>query len=101
MGVAPTIDDVQPVANETRDRIITGAITVIPFIALFVVGWQLWNEALGWGDLIVFAVCYVLTGLGVTFRMGRARMGVIGSAFQIREAPPEDPPEPAPVVSDY
>src|SRR5262245_30569442 len=37
--VAPTLDDVQPVENETRDRIITGAVTAIPFVALFVVGW--------------------------------------------------------------
>jgi hypothetical protein len=36
-----------------------------------------------------------LKGRGVTFRLGRARMGVIGAAFQIREAPPEEPPEPA------
>jgi stearoyl-CoA desaturase (Delta-9 desaturase) len=64
--VAPTVDDIQPVENETRDRILTGAITAIPFAALIVVGWQLWNEALHWGDLVVFAVCYVLTGLGVT-----------------------------------
>jgi stearoyl-CoA desaturase (Delta-9 desaturase) len=64
--VAPTVDDIQPVENETRDRILTGAITAIPFVALIVVGWQLWNEALHWGDLVVFAICYVLTGLGVT-----------------------------------
>jgi stearoyl-CoA desaturase (delta-9 desaturase) len=36
-----------------------------------VVGWQLWNEALHWGDLIVFAVCYVLTGFGVTIGFHR------------------------------
>jgi stearoyl-CoA desaturase (delta-9 desaturase) len=64
--VAPTAEDVQPVANETRDRIITGAVTVIPFVALFVVGWQLWNDLLHVSDLIVFAICYVITGLGVT-----------------------------------
>jgi stearoyl-CoA desaturase (delta-9 desaturase) len=64
--VTTTVDDIQPVENETRDRILTGAITAIPFAALIVVGWQLWNEALHWGDLVVFAVCYVLTGLGVT-----------------------------------
>ena len=44
--VAPTAQDVQPVANETRDRIATGIVTAVPFIALFVVGWQLWNDAL-------------------------------------------------------
>jgi stearoyl-CoA desaturase (Delta-9 desaturase) len=58
--------EVQPVANETRDRIITGAVTAIPFAALFVVGWQLWNDALRWSDLIVFGICYIATGLGVT-----------------------------------
>jgi stearoyl-CoA desaturase (Delta-9 desaturase) len=64
--VAPTAQDVQPVANETRDRIATGIVTAVPFIALFVVGWQLWNDALHGSDLIVFAICYVATGLGVT-----------------------------------
>jgi stearoyl-CoA desaturase (Delta-9 desaturase) len=64
--VAPTADDVQPVANETLDRFLTGTITAIPFAALIVVGWQLWNEALHVSDLIVFAICYVITGLGVT-----------------------------------
>jgi stearoyl-CoA desaturase (delta-9 desaturase) len=63
---APTADDIQPVENETRDRIITGAISAIPFAALFVVGWQLWNDALRWSDLVVFGICYVATGLGVT-----------------------------------
>jgi stearoyl-CoA desaturase (Delta-9 desaturase) len=63
---APTADDIQPVANETRDRIITGTVTAVPFAALVVVGWQLWNDALRWSDLIVFAMCYVATGLGVT-----------------------------------
>jgi stearoyl-CoA desaturase (Delta-9 desaturase) len=62
----PSPDDVQPVHNETRDRIITGTVTVLPFIALFVVAWQLWNDALRWSDLIVFALCYVATAMGVT-----------------------------------
>jgi stearoyl-CoA desaturase (delta-9 desaturase) len=64
--VAPTATDVQPVQNETRDRIITGAVTAIPFAALIIVGWQLWNEALHWSDIAVFVICYLLTGLGVT-----------------------------------
>jgi stearoyl-CoA desaturase (delta-9 desaturase) len=64
--VAPTANDVQPVANERLDRFLTGTITALPFVALFVVGWQVWNEALHWSDIIVFAICYVLTGFGVT-----------------------------------
>jgi stearoyl-CoA desaturase (Delta-9 desaturase) len=62
----PSQDDVQPVENETRDRIITGTVTALPFIALVVVGWQLWNDALRWSDVIVFLICYVFTALGVT-----------------------------------
>jgi stearoyl-CoA desaturase (Delta-9 desaturase) len=60
------IGEVQPVANETRDRIITGTVTALPFLALIVVGWQLWNDALRWSDVIVFLICYVATALGVT-----------------------------------
>ena len=63
---APTADDIQPVANETRDRIVTGTITALPVIALFVVAWQVWNEALYWSDIAVFFLCYVATAMGIT-----------------------------------
>ena len=59
-------DDVQPVANETLDRFLTGTITVLPIVSLGVVGWQLWEQALHTSDLIVFAIVYPLTGLGIT-----------------------------------
>src|SRR5215467_11258280 len=87
-------DDVQPVANERLDRFLTGAITVLPILCLGLVGWQLWASLLGWSDLIVFAIMYVLTGLGVTvgfhrlfthraFKTGkavRATLAILGSA---------------------
>jgi len=57
---------VQPVEHETRDRIITGLVTILPLVALGVAGWQVWAELLGWHDVMVFGVMYVLTGLGVT-----------------------------------
>ncbi len=59
-------DDVQPSANETLDRTLTGLITVLPFLGLGVVAWQLWNSALGWSDIIVFAIVYTVTTLGIT-----------------------------------
>jgi stearoyl-CoA desaturase (Delta-9 desaturase) len=62
----PGPDDIEPVANETRDRIITGTVTALPLIALGVAVWQCWNGLLQWHDVVVFAVTYVLTGLGVT-----------------------------------
>jgi stearoyl-CoA desaturase (delta-9 desaturase) len=64
---APTQrDDVQPVANENLDRFLTGTVTVLPVLALGLVAWQVWSELLGWSDIVVFAVMYVITGLGVT-----------------------------------
>jgi stearoyl-CoA desaturase (Delta-9 desaturase) len=62
----PTEDHVEPVLHETRDRIITGTVTVVPFLALGVVGWQVWAELLHWRDIAVFASLYLVTGLGVT-----------------------------------
>src|ERR1700748_593883 len=93
-ATASTRDDVQPVANENLDRFLTGTITVLPILALGVVAWQVWSELLGWSDLIVFAIMYVLTGLGITvgfhrlfthrsFKTGktvRAILAVLGSA---------------------
>jgi stearoyl-CoA desaturase (delta-9 desaturase) len=59
-------DDIQITEHETRDRIITGTITGLPFLALIVVCWQTWQGWLHWSDLAVLGIIYVLTGLGVT-----------------------------------
>ena len=59
-------DDVEPTANETLDRTLTGLVTALPVLGLGLVGWQLWGSALGWSDVIVFLIMYVITGLGVT-----------------------------------
>lgn len=62
----PTPEDVEPVANETLDRTLTGLITALPFLGLGFVVWQTWASALHWSDVIVFAIVYVACGLGVT-----------------------------------
>jgi stearoyl-CoA desaturase (delta-9 desaturase) len=93
-GPAAVPADVQPVLNETRDRIITGIVTVAPFLALGVACWQTWSDLLHWRDVLVFGVMYIATGLGVTVgfhrlfthrsfatsRAMRAIFGVLGSA---------------------
>ena len=63
--------DIELTEHETRDRIITGTITGLPFIALFVVCWQTWQGWLHPSDLVVLGVMYVLTGLGVTVGLHR------------------------------
>jgi stearoyl-CoA desaturase (Delta-9 desaturase) len=62
----PKPSDIQPAEHETLDRIITGLVTVLPILFLGVAAWQLWNKALHWHDLTVFAIVYVATGLGIT-----------------------------------
>jgi stearoyl-CoA desaturase (delta-9 desaturase) len=62
----PGVDDVEPCEHETRDRIITGTVTVLPVLCLLIVAWQVWGEWLGWNDIFVFLIMYVLTGLGIT-----------------------------------
>jgi stearoyl-CoA desaturase (delta-9 desaturase) len=61
-----TQDDVEPVENEALDRFLTGTVTVLPVLGLLVVAWQVWGDALGISDLVVFAIMYVLTGFGIT-----------------------------------
>jgi stearoyl-CoA desaturase (delta-9 desaturase) len=62
----PQPSDIQPVEHETRDRIITGLVTLLPFLALGLAAWQVWGSALHWSDLLLFFGMYVITGLGIT-----------------------------------
>jgi stearoyl-CoA desaturase (delta-9 desaturase) len=62
----PTADDIQPTDNETLDRFLTGTVTVVPFLALFIVGWQVWGSWLHWSDIAVFFITYIPIGLGIT-----------------------------------
>ena len=89
-GTSSLASAVQPVEHETRDRIITGALTIIPFLMLGFVAWQLWGDWLNWSDFVVFALVYIPTGLGITvgfhrlfthrsFKTGPAMRGVIGA----------------------
>ena len=67
----PGSDDVQPVSFQTLNRVLTGLITVGPMVALGFVAWQLWDGLLHGSDLVVFAIMYLLTGLGVTVGLHR------------------------------
>jgi stearoyl-CoA desaturase (Delta-9 desaturase) len=86
--------ETEPVLHETRDRIITGVVTIVPFLALIAGCWQAWANLLHWSDVAVFGIMYVATGLGITvgfhrylthrsFKTGRALravFAVLGSA---------------------
>src|SRR3954449_2961222 len=81
-------NDIQPVAHETADRIITGLVTGLPFLALAAAAWRVWDGLLRPSDVAVFVILYSLTGLGVTvgfhrllthrsFKTGRVVRGVL------------------------
>jgi stearoyl-CoA desaturase (delta-9 desaturase) len=55
-----------PVAHPIVDRVATAVMTLVPALAL---GWGVvsaWGGSLHWQDLVVFAISYLLTGIGVT-----------------------------------
>ena len=66
MASAVCAQDIEPCANERLDRIVTGTVTVVPFLLLGVAAWHAWASLLQWHDVVVFGVMYVLTGLGIT-----------------------------------
>jgi len=94
MSTAAPAADVQPTEHEALDRTLTGLVTALPMVALGIAVWQSWAGLLHWADLGVFAIMYVLTGLGVTvgfhrllthrsFKTGRVVRGglaILGSA---------------------
>jgi stearoyl-CoA desaturase (delta-9 desaturase) len=90
----PGAADVEPVANESLHRTLTGLVTALPMVALGIAVWRSWEGLLHPSDIAVFAILYALTGVGVTvgfhrlfthrsFKTGpvvRATLGILGSA---------------------
>ena len=85
--------DMIPIEHESSDRIVRTIVFVLPPAALCVAGWLAWGGALHWQDLLVLAITYTFTGLGITVgyhrlfrhrsfktsRPLRALLGVLGS----------------------
>ena len=55
-----------PLEHETTDRVVRTLVFAVPPAALVAVGWLAWGGTLHWQDLLVLAITYTLTGLGVT-----------------------------------
>ena len=54
------------IVHETSERVVRTLVIAVPFVALVGGGWLAWGGSLYWHDLLVLAVMYTLTGLGVT-----------------------------------
>jgi len=89
----PRAAETIPIVHETYDRVVRIIVFGAPPAALALVGWWSWSAMLHWQDLVVLAITYTLTGLGVTvgyhrlfthrsFKTGRALralLAVLGS----------------------
>ena len=54
------------IENETSERVVRLMVFGVPPAALAVAGWLAWGGTLHWHDLVVLAITYTLSGLGVT-----------------------------------
>ena len=87
-------DDSVAIEHETLDRLASVVVTVVPLALLGVAILVAWGGALHWRDLVVLAISYILTGVGITVgyhrlfthrsfktsRLLRALFAVLGSA---------------------
>jgi stearoyl-CoA desaturase (delta-9 desaturase) len=68
MSVAPAYPQAR-FAESTRGyvfKIVMVTVVVAPFLALLVALWQLWDRAVGWGDVLLLIGTYIPVSLGVT-----------------------------------
>ena len=60
------VADTIPIEHETSERLVRTMVVGVPVAALIVGGWLAWGGTLHWHDLVVLAITYTLSGLGIT-----------------------------------
>jgi stearoyl-CoA desaturase (delta-9 desaturase) len=60
------IAEMVPIEHETSERVVRTVVVALPAAALGLGGWFAWGGALHWQDLLVLAITYALSGLGIT-----------------------------------
>jgi stearoyl-CoA desaturase (delta-9 desaturase) len=60
------VAEVIPIEHEMSERIVRTLIVGVPALALAVGAWLAWGGTLHWQDLVVLAITYTFTGLGIT-----------------------------------
>ena len=57
---------IDPVEHPLIDAAATAVVTVAPALGLGWAAWEAWGGLLTWQDLVVFAITYLLAGIGIT-----------------------------------
>ena len=60
------VAELVPIEHETRERLVNAAAIGLPVAALVAAGGLAWGGTLHWQDLVVLAIVYALTGVGIT-----------------------------------
>ena len=55
MTTPPATAHVAPIQHERVHAAASAIVTAVPFLCLGFVAWQVWDRALHWHDLVVFA----------------------------------------------
>lgn len=55
-----------PTGNLHADQVASAVVTIVPLLLLVWAGVLAWDSALHWQDLVVLAITYLLTGVGIT-----------------------------------
>jgi stearoyl-CoA desaturase (delta-9 desaturase) len=65
-ATAAPAPEMVPIVNETSERVVRTLVFVLPPVALGIAGWLAWGGILYWHDLVILAITYTLSGLGIT-----------------------------------
>ena len=60
------VPDTIPIENETSERVVRTIVVGLPLAAVGAAAWLAWGGMLRWHDLVVLAITYTLTGVGIT-----------------------------------
>src|SRR4029077_20990818 len=63
---AGEVAEMVPIEHEGSERMVRVMIFAVPPALLALAGWLAWGGTLHWQDLLVLAITYTLTGLGIT-----------------------------------
>ena len=58
--------DTVPIEHEALERVVRVGVIGLPIVAVGVAAWLAWGGVLHWHDLVVMAIVYSLTGVGIT-----------------------------------